>query len=245
LGETGFSVTLVNRYPVSDLSTTGGGPVLQLALIPFLVLSVTLLIRAELRQERRQIYLIKPLSTLLVIAIAALAFGTAGNRTGYTVGVLVGLALSLGGDLALMFASPRAFRIGLVLFLLAHVAYTVAFTLYTGFRAADLIPATVLLVIAVVGYRYLAPGLGAMRVPVILYIAVICVMVARALAAFAGGVFSTTQAWLIAAGAILFWISDLILAVNRFRHPFRYNRISLAFYYGGQLLIALSPSFFA
>lgn len=42
----------------------------------------------------------------------------------------------------------------------------------------------------------------------------------------------------------MFSISDLMLAVNRFRRPFKYHRFSLAFYYGGQFLIALSPAFF-
>lgn len=48
----------------------------------------------------------------------------------------------------------------------------------------------------------------------------------------------------VAAGAFLFWISDLMLAVNRFRRPFEYHRLNLAFYYGGRLLIALSPAYF-
>jgi hypothetical protein len=35
-----------------------------------------------------------------------------------------------------------------------------------------------------------------------------------------------------------------MLAVNRFRRPFRAEPIGLFLYYGGQLLIALSPSYF-
>jgi hypothetical protein len=35
-----------------------------------------------------------------------------------------------------------------------------------------------------------------------------------------------------------------MLAANRFWRPWRYNRISLAFYYGGQLLIALAAGYF-
>jgi uncharacterized membrane protein YhhN len=84
-----------------------------------------------------------------------------------------------------------------------------------------------------------------MKGPVLLYILVICFMVNRAVSTFFGTFFSTTQAWLIALGAILFWLSDLLLAVCRFRHPFRLERLGLYLYYGGQLLIALSPSYFA
>jgi hypothetical protein len=50
---------------------------------------------------------------------------------------------------------------------------------------------------------------------------------------------------MILTGALLFYISDIMLAANRFWKPWRYNRISLAFYYGGQLLIALAAGCFA
>jgi uncharacterized membrane protein YhhN len=69
-------------------------------------------------------------------------------------------------------------------------------------------------------------------------------MVHRALSTSFGDAFTQTQAWLIGAGAVLFLVSDLILAINRFRRPFKQHRISLAFYYLGQLLLALSASYF-
>lgn len=220
--------------------------------VPLLALAVFLLIRAEFRSSKalerrsaqRQIYFFKPLSTLLVILVAALSFGTPGVEAGYTVGVLAGLALSLGGDVALMFPSAKAFLVGLILFLLAHVAYAITFTLFNGFFLRDLVSGGVLLALAAVVYRYLEPGLGGMKGSVIGYIVVISLMVNRAISAFFGTAFTPTQAWLMTVGAILFWISDLMLAVNRFRRPFEYHRIGLAFYYGGQLLIALSPAFF-
>jgi len=216
----------------------------HLAPIPLIALAVFLLIRAEFRSDRRQIYVFKPLSTLLVIGVAALSLSTPGVRVGYTAGVLAGLILSLGGDVALIFPSAKAFQAGLVLFLLAHVAYAATFTLFNGFYPGDLISGGVLLGVAVVVYRYLEPSLGKMKGPVIAYMAIICLMVNRAMSTVFGTTFTRTQAILMSAGAFLFWISDLILAVNRFGRPLKYHRISLAFYYGGQLLIALSPAFF-
>ncbi len=213
--------------------------------IPFIALTVTLLIRAEFRSDQKQIYSFKPVSTLLVIAVALLSFLTPNVDPAFTLWVIAGLLLSLGGDVALMFESNRAFLVGLVLFLLAHVVYSVGFTLFNGFYAQDLISAAVLLVLAVGVYAYLRPGLGKMRGPVILYILVICFMVDRAVSTFFGTAFTATQAWLLTLGATLFWLSDLVLAVNRFRHPFEANRLGLYLYYGGQLLIALSPSYFA
>lgn len=212
--------------------------------IPFLVVTVTLLVWAEFRSAQTQIYFFKPVSTLLLILIALLSFLAPGVKPAYTLGIALGLVLSLGGDVALMFKSSKAFLIGLVLFLLAHVVYTIVFTVPNGFHPQDLITAAVLLVVAVVFYSYLKPGLGSMQRPVIGYILIICLMVNRAISTFWGDTFSPTQAWLITLGAILFWISDMILAINRFRHPFKANRLSLFLYYGGQLLLALSPSYF-
>jgi hypothetical protein len=69
-------------------------------------------------------------------------------------------------------------------------------------------------------------------------------MVSRAVSTLASPLFSGTQAALIILGAVLFYVSDLILAAARFWRPWKYNRISLVFYYGGQTLIALAASYF-
>lgn len=218
---------------------------LHLIPISFLVVTVVFLVRAELKRNQRQICVLKPISTLLVIAAAALSFLTPGVEPLYTIWILFGLCLSMGGDLALIFQSDRAFRIGLLLFLLAHIVYAIAFTVPNGFHPQDLITGVLLLGLAVAVYLYLRPGLGRMEAPVLLYILIICFMVNRAISTFFGEAFSTTQAWLISLGAVLFMASDLVLATNRFRHPFKVHRLSLFLYYGGQLLIALSPSYFA
>jgi uncharacterized membrane protein YhhN len=212
--------------------------------IPFLAVTVTLLVRAKFRSDQRGVFVFKPVSTLLVIAVALLSFLTPGMQPSFTLCITLGLVLSLGGDVALMFESSKAFVIGLVLFLLAHVVYSIAFTVPNGFHPQDLISAAVLLAVGVAVYLFLKPGLGSMKGPVILYIVVICVMVNRAVSTFFGDAFSTTQAWLMTLGATLFWLSDLLLAINRFRRPIKAEPLGLFLYYGGQLLIALSPSYF-
>lgn len=213
--------------------------------IPFLIATATLTVWAALHGRQKLVYLFKPLSTLLVIAVALLSFATPGVTSGYTLAITAGLVLSLGGDVALMFPSHRAFVIGLVLFLLAHVVYILAFTLPNGFHPTDLITGAVLLAIAAACYLYLKPGLGAMKGPVLIYILVICFMVHRALSLFFGDAFTPAQAWLASGGAILFLLSDLILAINRFHHPLKRERLGLLAYYAGQLLIALTPSYFS
>jgi uncharacterized membrane protein YhhN len=214
--------------------------------IPLLVVTVTLLIRAEFLEKRRQVYVFKPLSTLLVIATALLSFLEPTPNLTYTVGIVIGLLFSLGGDVALMFKESRkAFALGLVLFLLAHVAYTVVFILLGRFSAWDLLSAGLLLAAGAGFYTLLRPNLGSMRGPVIAYMVVISLMVNRAASTLVSPAFTPGQAAMILSGAVLFYISDVMLAANRFWRPWRYHRVSLAFYYSGQLLLALAAGYFS
>src|SRR5580765_5942786 len=75
-------------------------------------------------RAQRAEYVLKPLTMVVLIAAAlALSDGAPGVTTAFTVAALV---LSLAGDVFLML--PRdLFVAGLASFLLAHVAYVVAF----------------------------------------------------------------------------------------------------------------------
>lgn len=198
-------------------------------------LSGALHVRAEYRGPKRQVYLFKPLTVLLVIAIALTIPGPPNGR--YRVAVLVGLICSMAGDTFLMLPGDR-FLPGVASFLLAHLAYLMAFTSSAPFGDAPLL----LLPFAALGAGMLWrlwPRLGAMRGPVVVYLAVIVVMAwqAASRAAFLG----TTGARLAAAGAVLFVLSDASLAVNRFQRPFRAAQaVILPTYYTAQLLIAWS-----
>jgi uncharacterized membrane protein YhhN len=214
--------------------------------IPVLIATVLWLIWAEFRGRQRQVYIAKPLSTLIVIAVAMLSLLEPTRNPLYTAGVLVGLFFSLGGDVALMFPErPKAFLVGLVLFLLAHIAYTVVFTTLGRFSPWDVLSALLLLAAGVGFYRLIRAGLGPLKGPVIGYMLVISVMVHRAVSTLASPLFTTGAAAMIAAGALLFYLSDVILAANRFWRPWKYHHWSLALYYSGQLLLALAASFFS
>ena len=218
----------------------------QVIPVPFLILTVALLIRAKLKGDARRVYLWKPLSTLLVIAVCALSLARPDTNALYTVALLVGLLFSLGGDVALMFSSEKAFLLGVASFLLAHVVYglTFAFGLMGGLVSQQLLPAVILLIVGAGFYAYLYPHLGKMKAPVGLYALVISLMVLTGVGPLASAAFSSAQAWLVAVGAILFYVSDMILAVDRFARPFKLSSLfNLSTYYLGQLLIALSAAY--
>ncbi len=213
--------------------------------IPILIVTVSLLIRAEFQNARKQIYLFKPLSTLVVIAVAALSFFNPDSNITFSSFVVLGLLFSFAGDVALMFQQHRnAFLIGLVAFLIGHIAYAIGFSLFTGISSLDILTAVLLLAAGFGFYHLLKPNLGSMKIPVILYMVIISTMVNRAFAALASPVFGKTHAWMIAVGALLFYLSDVMLAANKFWKPWRYHRFSLVLYYAGQLLIALSANWF-
>lgn len=177
----------------------------------------------------------KPLATAGLLLLAARGRSAAPRYRG---GVLAGLALSLLGDVLLMW--PRdLFAAGLGAFLLAHLAYLAAFT-------ADARPAVrrapfVVYAAAAAGLTSLLwPGIPpALRLPVLIYVAALSAMAAQAAARAL--VASTPAARCAALGAALFVLSDASLALDRFRWPFAAaDALVLASYWLAQALIALS-----
>jgi len=155
--------------------------------------------------------------------------------------VLTGLILGLVGDVCLGLPGLTAFRIGLVAFLAGHILYVLAFVILA--RGADWINPVNILIIAISGFVYwwLLPYLGKMLVPVTFYIVVISVMVAAAWAAFRNPGVRRTGAWFILVGAVLFYVSDIFVAHQRFVTEQFYNRlIGLPLYYTAQFLLAFS-----
>lgn len=213
-------------------------------LLAVLIIDVIILIRSELKDDRKQIYIFKPIATLLVIAIGALSFSKPVEITIYPLLILIGLGFSFGGDIALMFPkNPKAFRLGLTSFLIAHLIYSGAFFKIGTITAEDMLPILLLLIISASFFIVIRPGLESMKYPVIAYIAIISMMVAGAWVVQGTSGLDMKFGLMVLLGANLFYISDLILAANRFWKPWQYNRISLAFYYSGQVLIATSASF--
>ena len=170
-------------------------------------------------------------------AFLGVALSAGAADTGYGRWVLAALALGWVGDVALALRHRLWFLIGLVAFLVSHLAYV------GGFLAIDLrgiaaaVGLAVLAVPAALIGRWLLPHVGRdLRVPVIAYIVVITVMVAAATGAACDG-----SPWPVLPAAGLFYLSDLLVARERFVAPGFANRlIGLPLYYAAQVLFALS-----
>ncbi|HEX8142808.1 MAG TPA: lysoplasmalogenase [Pyrinomonadaceae bacterium] len=199
------------------------------------VISALMHLRAECRGPRRNAYLFKPLTMLLIILIAWRAKNPVSEF--YRYAILAGLACSLAGDIFLMLPADR-FIAGLLSFLLAHLCYIAAF-IFEGAHTAGLLYAIPFIVYGALMLRVLLPGLGSMRAPVIVYMLVIMLMAWQALNRW----MTTGQEGSAAAfaGALLFVVSDSILAVNRFKRRFPTAQLYvMSTYFMAQWLTALS-----
>jgi uncharacterized membrane protein YhhN len=202
--------------------------------------SASLAVAAAWRRDQRRIYVFKPLTTLLIIAATLWCFAPAMGP--YRNVILVGLALSLAGDVLLML-DEAWFLPGLGGFLAAQVVYAFAFTSGVGWKTAQLPWLVPFAFFALMVVLVLWQGLpnAAMRGAVVVYGAAIGVMAWRAAVRLHSGVVPLPSGAAALAGACLFLASDAVLAVARFRRPFRAAEpIVFATYWAAQLLIALS-----
>jgi uncharacterized membrane protein YhhN len=170
-------------------------------------------------------------------SLAFLAVGVLARSPGpYGAWMLAGLALGAVGDVALLGDGKRAFLVGLGAFLLGHIAYVVGIAQLVSPREWLGPLAALPIAVAIGVLAHLWPRLGAMRGPVILYVAAIATMVVGALAAR-----EHTQ---LVVGAVLFFASDYAVARDKFIAKELVTKAwGLPAYYAGQLLIAWSLAF--
>ena len=212
-------------------------PPFLLPLLPWVAaLSALLAIVGNLLALPALIFVFKPATTLLIIAWA---WPRGADAPAMRRWVRTGLVFSLAGDVFLMW--PEGFLPGLVSFLLAHLAYIVAFTRNTRFAARP---------VAFVAYGLIAAALlwqlwpsvpPALRGPVLAYVVCLAAMAAQAgvLWLAARGTAAEAAARSAAFGGLLFMTSDALLAFNKFDAPIPLAALwSLSTYWLAQGLIA-------
>ena len=194
--------------------------------------AVISLIHAIRVQDRTQEVISKTAASATFVILGALRWSSGDVVGGWLV---AGLALCAVGDVLLL--GNRTFDIGLVVFLLGHVLYIAAFHAALPIGRWSLLILAQLLIVSGGATRWLWPHLGRRRYSVLTYVIVISVMVWGGISAFIEG----SLPWTAAAGAILFYLSDLAVARQRFVHKSFLNRaLGLPIYYLGQLLLALT-----
>lgn len=205
-------------------SSSQGVEMEALTLIAFLVLAgIDWAAVSRGEQGKPAEYVAKP-AALAVL----LLFACTGEDPSFW--LVAALAFSLLGDVYLMLPG-NLFAAGLIAFLLAHGAYIADFE---GPYRWRLLWLAVILVLTIPVTRRLLSAIGddAQRPAVAFYMLVISFMVASALAS--GGFFAI-------AGALLFFVSDGLLAWNRFVRPISQAHLYvMVTYHLGQLGLVLA-----
>ncbi len=144
---------------------------------------------------------------------------------------MLALALSLLGDILLMFVhvAPNCFMFGLLAFLLAHVMYILVFLKQRNPLKKPMPFLVILLVYAIGLFLLLRSGLGDMLIPVFVYMLVILGM--ATISFLREGKTSKTSYNFVFFGAILFMISDSLLAINKFYETFLFANVLIMLSY--------------
>lgn len=192
------------------------------------------------RQWRSREYIAKPavMAFLLIWLVSA-----AGLRAplGW---FALGLVFSLVGDVLLIFSSDRAFLLGLAAFLLAHVVYIIG--LNSPLPQVSLPVLGIVFILGVAAMRVTRrivraideKGMSHLRWPVIVYANVITLMLISALLTLYRPAWSSGAALLVSVGALLFYVSDIILAWNKFVTPINNGRLyNIVLYHLGQITL--------
>lgn len=159
--------------------------------------------------------------------------------------VVVAIFFSWIGDVSLMFQGRNElyFMAGLGAFLVAHICYVMAYHQHierkeeAGFNGIQKFRFSLPIVLAGTGLiTILYAHLGALKMPVTIYAIVLMVMTLQAL--FRYGYTNSVSFWFVFVGAILFMISDSMIAVNKFLSSFELaGLLIMATYILAQFLI--------
>lgn len=160
---------------------------------------------------------------LLMPALMLLLVNATNDRFNQRTLVLTGLFFSWLGDVFLLLESLFSilFIAGLASFLITHLCYIVYF-LSAKSAAGSLVKKQPVYILLILGYGVglvwlLFPSLGDLKIPVILYAAVICTMLLCSLHIFLKVAVPANRHFV--AGAVLFVLSDSLLAINKFYQP--------------------------
>lgn len=185
-------------------------------------------------------YLAKP----AVMVILFIWLWTSTRLGGASLWFGLGILLSLTGDILLMISLDRLFLAGLVVFLLAHLAYLIGFNIPIpeisawGFFLAIMVGLGGMRIIRRILAPLAANGQARMRTPIIIYSTVISLMLLSAMMKMADITWNTNAALLVGVGAFLFYVSDIILAWNKFVAPIQHGRIyNIGAYHLGQIIL--------
>jgi len=199
--------------------------------------ALLVLLIAEVLNNQTLRWISKPVASAGII-IAAIGYGALETTYGLT--MVTAFVLSFSGDIFLIPKKRLTFMLGLLSFGIAHIVFSTAFIIL-GIDMVWTFACAVLITFFIFpAGKWLYPHLSKdTRIPIWLYLLVIGIMVSLAGGCtFAGGPVT------IMIGAVLFAISDIAVARNKFVAPGLSNKLwGLPLYFLAQHILASTIGF--
>jgi len=180
---------------------------------------------------------------LLMPALAAYVMSLPAAKHKNSWFIIIGLLFAAAGDIFLLFdrLSPNMFIFGLVCFLFTHILYILYFAKTPQSKPSLLkqspVIGLVLLAYIATFLLCLFPHLGSLKIPVIIYTVVIGTMFL--LSIHAHNSLTKKSGFRFVLGALIFVLSDSLLAYSKFLTTFPFHGIAImATYCIAQYLIA-------
>lgn len=189
---------------------------------------------AEIAALKPLLCVFKPVTTLLLVAFVGHPLDHLRKR------VVIGIFLSLIGDVALLWKNDAALTVGVAGFFFAHLFYICAFHHVGRWSSLVAIVAVLFTAATIVLLAVGLPGAkGVKWMAMAVYGTAVTAMVVVAWSTV--GV-KLAQPWLVAVGATLFYVGDVSIALNKYGvHEIPHSWfLTSGIYWVGQLGIALA-----
>lgn len=217
-------------------------------LLLFMFISLTSLLYFTYKPYKNYRGISKTITSILFVFVAISGYIENNTNFAYFIFILLGLIFSLFGDVFLIYAKEsestmsKNFIYGLLSFSFAHIFFSVGFISISDFSIYTIIFTLILSSISLLFLKSIK-GLDfkGMFNYVAFYAIVISFMFAQSLNLYLSNSFSF-DILIVTIGALLFVLSDLILAFDYFykNSPKILGALNLLVYYSAQALIALS-----
>lgn len=183
-------------------------------------------------------YVFTPLVTYSIITIALYVSYVRGF-TVYNISIIGGMVFALIADIFLMIEEISFFIHGLFFFLLTHLCYVYALGINYQFETIDIIIMLSIMLISTSYYLVIHKAKGTLHIPVILYMLVLSLVLMLAIGTFIKDTYP--RGAIVTIAAILFAISDGVLACNHFVKTIPHSTVvTWSLYAPAQLLFAFS-----
>ena len=162
-------------------------------------------------------------NTTKIILVPLLMIHLLINRSLRVLGYLplIALLFSWIGDILLLGDEPAFFLSGMIAFVMTHVCYSFTFLKIKQVTHKDrsyfVFPLLGLLLFGLLVFFYLKDDLGSYLLPILLYMVFISLMASLAIHTRTNVKIQTLSLYTFIPGALLFVLSDALLAVNMFK----------------------------